>query len=443
MSIFSGLYKKEEKKEFNFDSELKEAFRLGESSVNKEKEKSIQLYKNIVKKSPSTLVAWFNMGVMQNRIGNWREAVSSFRKAEMDPELRLIAGFAKLKLKLDNGESTTDGDFPPEYRGDKRATFGVIGPCANAANELRNRGYSCRLDIEDESCSIHCGIDNNHYIITVSDMLGMLIKNVWRKDGEDTIHLGGIKSLSDVDKGVSTLDVGRLPFSQAPVSISPDVNQYRIAKKVSGRTVGHHGWVKEGRSFGDVSAQQSEEAKRSGIRYFNIISIETIAGSNCSEGTFFTCNLEGEPHVIAMPMILESENLETINSTIKACILKARYFEEVEYPLVHLGLGIPVRFVDRSKVEVTITECLANFAEANFQEWIETIENKSYTIVNVAKHDGTIVANGKVKLDAELISEIVDCVNKANAFLKTIPEGSQNFKIAAEKFFLEYPEPFI
>jgi len=73
--------------EANLDEALKEAFRLGEAVDNAARRKAVQLYADIIRRSPSARVAWFNMGVIQSRMGNWQEAIRSFREAESDKDL--------------------------------------------------------------------------------------------------------------------------------------------------------------------------------------------------------------------------------------------------------------------------------------------------------------------------------------------------------------------
>ena len=396
MNIFSKLFGRAEMKDINVDEAMKEAFRSGESVDNGERRKAIQLYADVVRRSPAIRVAWFNMGVIQSRMGNWQEAIRSFVQAQDDPDLRLAAAFAKLQLMVEKGQQPSDADFPQDFHGDKRSTLGVQGPCHNAANELRNRGYTCTLEPKGESCSIHCHTANGDYIIAVDDILGMLIKNVWRKEGEKEVNLGDAESLSDTDREIKTLDVGRLPFAQAPVSQVSDASHYRAAKEIAERRVDPHGWVRAGRSFDEVAEQNAADANRAGMKYFQVTSIEHIAKSNRVSGTFLAFCLRGEPHALAMPENVDTDCIPTIKRSVEgsACVFRAEFFTQPEYPLVHIGLGLPVKFLEGSKVAFTVVENVANFVEANFQEWVEAIETKRYTLVDVVAPDGNLVASG-------------------------------------------------
>jgi hypothetical protein len=434
-----------EKKTMNADEILKEAFRLGESVDREERLKAIQLYTEVLRNDPAIGVAWFNMGVIQSRMGDWQEALRSFAQQQNDPDLHLTAAFARLKLMVEKGQKLSDTDFPQEFRGEQRGALGVQGPCHNAANELRNRGYTCRVESKGESCSIHCHTANGDYIIAINDLFGTLIGNVYRKEGDKEINLIDAQSLSDTDREIKTLDVGRLPIAQAPVSQIPDATLYRAAREIAERRVGPHGWVRMGRSFDEVAEQNAADAKRAGIKYVQVTSVEQIAKSNCVSGTFFACCPRGEAHAVAMPANLDSNRIATIKQSVErgACVFRAQFFTQPEYPLVHIGLGLPVKFLEGSKVTFMILENVANFIEANFQDWVTAIEAKQYTLVDVVSPEGKLVASGRTNLDPKVILEIVQGVNKANSLLKTIPQGSLNYKIAVNRFFQEYPEPFI
>lgn len=432
-------------KEIDVDEAMKEAFRLGESVDNGERQEAIRIYAIVLQKSPALGVAWFNTGVIQSRMGNWQEAIRSFSQAQDDPDLRLVTAFAKLKLKDENGQQLSDADFPQEFRGEKRGALGVQGPCHNAANELRNRGYSCTLESKGESCSIHCHTGNGDYIIAVNDLLGTLFKNVYRKEGGKEINLDDVESLSETDQEIKRLEVGRLPIAQAPVLKVADGSQYRATREIAERKVGPHGWVRLGRSFDEVAEQNAADAKRSGIEYIQITSIEHIAKTNRVPGTFLACCLRGEPHALAMPEYVDTDCIPTIKRSVErsACVFRAEFFTQPEYPLVHIGLGLPVKFLEGSKVAFTVVENVANFVEANFQDWVKAIETKRYTMVDVVTQDGNLIASGRTTLEPIIISEIVEAVNKANTYLNMIPQGSQNYKTAVNRFFQQYPDPFI
>jgi hypothetical protein len=113
------------------------------------------------------------------------------------------------------------------------------------------------------------------------------------------------------------------------------------------------------------------------------------------------------------------------------------------YPLVHIGLGVPVEYLDENRVELSIMENLANFMEANFQDWVSAVEVKKYTMVHVYGPDFCHIATGRTYFDAEIIESIVGAVSRANSSLKKIPEGTWDFEQAATRFYQQHPNPFI
>jgi hypothetical protein len=445
MGIFSKVFGKTDLTGNDPDETLKQAFLLGESSDEEDRRKAIRLYAKMVNQSPRMGVAWFNMGVIQSRVGSWQTAVRSFEQAQSEPELQLAAAFCKLKVLVENGQQLTENDFPPEFRGEQRGALGVQGPCANAANELRNRGYTCRLESKGESCSIHCQSAKGNYIIAVNDMLGTLFKNVYRVDGEKEINLAEAEGLSGTDREIRTLDIGRLALAQAPVSKTADADQYRASREIAERKTGPHGWVREGRSFDEAARQNAADAKRSGIEYIQITSIEQIAKSNRVPGTFLACCLRGEPHALAMPETLEAASATTIKRYVEggATIFRAEFFNQPEFPLVHIGLGLPVKVLEGTKLALMVVENVANFMEANFQDWVQAVEASHSTRVDVVTADGKLVASGRTNLDAQIIAGIVESVNKADAALKRIPPELQNYHHAVNRFFQEHPDPFL
>ena len=190
---------------------------------------------------------------------------------------------------------------------------------------------------------------------------------------------------------------------------------------------GPHGWIRVGRSFDELATSPR---------------VEDIAKSNCAPGNFFVCLHKGKPCAAAVIDRIQDEYVPVIKRAIKACILRGEFFPMSEYPLVHLGLGIPIKFIGE-KVNLSIVENLANFAEANFQDWVAAIETKQYTELHVYGPNHTHVASGRLDLHQKIISDIINVVNKANSFHKKIPIEKRNYKTAATKFFQQNPEPFI
>jgi hypothetical protein len=154
--------------------------------------------------------------------------------------------------------------------------------------------------------------------------------------------------------------------------------------------------VRQGRSFDEVAAQNAADAASAGVQYYHLQSIENIARSNYRPGTFLACILDGEPHAIAMPEEVDPEWEPTLKRTVEggACIFRAQYYAMPQYPVVHIGLGLPIRFLEGSKVAFAIVESVADFTEGNYQDWVLGVQEKKHTVVDVFAPDFRLIATG-------------------------------------------------
>jgi hypothetical protein len=114
-----------------------------------------------------------------------------------------------------------------------------------------------------------------------------------------------------------------------------------------------------------------------------------------------------------------------------------------DYPLVHIGLGIPVRLSSATRFEAAILESVMNFAEANFQDWVAAVEDKKYTSLHVFGPDSSLIAAGRLPLDAQVVKGIVEAVNRANSAFKEMPATALDFGKAVAVFFEQHAKPFI
>jgi hypothetical protein len=422
---------------------LRQAFRLGEARDPVGRSKAIDMYRAVVSEYPSAYDAWFNLGVVQSRNGQWRAAVQSLGKAQESPEFRLLAAFGRLKLVVDNGGQVSDADLPEEFRGDKRGVLGVHGPCHNAANELRNMGYPCTVEGKGKSCSIVSVAGATKYTITLGDLNGLLLRNVFREERGKNVNLGDIEHLSQTDLLFGKLEVGRLPLIQTPIPGALDAATYSKLRSAASRSRGPHGWTREGSSFDEVAALKKTDAARHGIEFIQVLSVEDIARRNCQPGVVFLCVLDGEPHAVAVLREVRDEHTATIRRSVGACILRAEFFSMPEYPIVHIGLGIPVEYLGETQVRLAIVDNLVDFMEANFQDWVNAVEAKGYTAMHVYGPEFSHIATGRKALEAEIVASLVGALDRANAACEKIAETALDFKKAGTRFYEQHPDPFI
>jgi tetratricopeptide (TPR) repeat protein len=198
---------------------LKEAFRLGESAQLADQKAAATRYKAITEQYPGCYVAWYNLGILQAKIGRWKEALAAFSKALEAPKLRTAAAYGMLRLR--SFTDVGDGAFPEEFRGENIEALGVQGPCHNAANALRNRGYACSVHPSGLSgCRLSVKADRAKYTILLYDVAGVLIKNVFREEKGRSYNLLEEVYITKLDAEMLNLNIGRLGFVQSPVTLS-------------------------------------------------------------------------------------------------------------------------------------------------------------------------------------------------------------------------------
>jgi tetratricopeptide (TPR) repeat protein len=435
--------------EQNLDEKLQEAFACGESPIKEKRLSAVRLYLDILKTYPDMKPVWFNLGVIQNRAGDKQEAIRAFRKAKEDPLLELAASYAILLLMVELKQSPSEDDMPRGFEGGWGA-LGVQGPCHNAANWLRARGYTCTVESKGESSSIYCHNKDGDYIIKLNDVMGSLIRNVFKKGNGESVSLADMSVLNDTERELMLLNVGRLSLMQVPVSEAVEAGDYRVwdrvAEEENGCNTKASRWVRAGRTFDEEMAYKKAEAKQSGVELVQIVTIEDIAKWNRVPGTFLACCLNGEPHALAMPHELDEALIPDLKRSVEEgfCFFRAGFYEQPEFPLVHIGLVLPAKPRDGTgTANYLIVENVANYVEANFQEWVEAIEARQYTWLDAFAPDGRLLASGRTYIDPQIISDIVKSVDKADAFLKTIPEDRKSYKTALDRFYKEHPDPFV
>ncbi|MBN1201941.1 MAG: tetratricopeptide repeat protein [Anaerolineae bacterium] len=446
MGFLSGFFKKEPEIDINnIDQALQQAFTLGEAKDAANRQQAIKIYRAIVDAHPEHYTAWYNLGVIQSRGDNLAAAVDAFARAQADPDLEIGAAFARLWLMIKAGKEVPDSSFPPEFRGENRGALGVQGPCHNAANELRNRGYDCTVEGEGKSATIIVDADGKQYKIALNDFMGMLMKNIYRVDGDTSTSLGDIKVLSEVEQMLMRLKLNDVPPVQAPVGGALDSTTYQQLRADAQRKTGPHGWVREGLSFAEVAEKQAKEAAERGVHHVQIMSLDSIAQSNCSPASCMVAVLDGEPSLLAVLGSIDPAHIPMIKRAVEggATLLRGEFFSMPTYPIIHLGVGVPVASMGQDRFQVSIVESATNFAEANFQDWVVAIEARKQTMMHVFDPSFKLIASGPKKLDPEIVQGIVDAVNQANAAFQTIPPTSLDLKQAMHAFFEKYPDPFI
>lgn len=218
-----------------------------------------------------------------------------------------------------------------------------------------------------------------------------------------------------------------------------------VDESPSDSRAGSHKWVRQGRSFAEMVSQRKTEAAQGGINLVEFYNFEDIAKSNWAPGTILCYALAGKPHAIAMVHEVQTNYLPLIQNYVAlgACRLRGKFFQMPEYPLVYLGLSANIRFIDDASNKYAIFESVVNFVEANFQDWVNALESKEFTILHLMGPDRRHIVTGHVNVDTHVIASIVDAVNRANSAFETSRETAWSFDKALTRFFQQHQEPLL
>ncbi len=194
-----------------------EAFRLGETEDSGKWREAITLYEQLVAARPTLHEAWFNLGVLQSKVGRWRDAVKSLSQARKSKDLEIVSVWAQRTIQRKNGEQPSNDNLPEGFRGVDRYALGVHGPCYNGANALRKQGFTCSVAGKGESCTISAAKESDEYHINLRDFGDMMVRNVFRNIGGTFLNLGDRKDLTPRDQELMRFQVNNLPLTQAPL----------------------------------------------------------------------------------------------------------------------------------------------------------------------------------------------------------------------------------
>jgi hypothetical protein len=204
---------------------LQEAFTLGEAKDLPNRERAVRLYQAIVRDHPDCSLGWFNLGVIQSRIGQREAAIASLSHVQESTSPHIVAAYAKAKLIGESGRPVSDAELPERFRGNKWVELSVQGSVHNAANALRNQGYECVVGLEPPAkYTITSKVGSATYTIAVIEFGGQMFKDVFRQvGGGQRINLGDVKqrdrsTWNQADWAFKSLDVAVLDLVQAPVA---------------------------------------------------------------------------------------------------------------------------------------------------------------------------------------------------------------------------------
>jgi hypothetical protein len=203
---------------------LREAFELAESAQAAAREQAMSIYTDVTQRDPQCGVAWFNLAVVQFRDGRINESIDSFERAQRFSQFRAVAASAMLNLLMKKHgicdvrayERIAAPRLPEEFRHTKGGYLGVHGRCYNAANELKNRGYTCEVHVEGLICSVKVKAGDAEYVINLRGELNNLSMSIHRTKNNKMSVLAP-PNLNAIERELYYLDIWELPIAQAPI----------------------------------------------------------------------------------------------------------------------------------------------------------------------------------------------------------------------------------
>jgi len=232
------------------------------------------------------------------------------------------------------------------------------------------------------------------------------------------------------------------PVKPAPVPLSVPAKPPAYPKG-SG-----HGWIRQGKTVTEKLNEQREKllggANTRVVSFEQVINLADLISKN-EPGTFSMYVVNGEPHLLAKmpPPPADVKGLFMDNIKSGAILFRTTHYEYPTFPVLYCRLFFPlVKEFKAGHTRGAIAEAPTIFSEANFQEWVNTVERTHNTNVIVYDETGAVLAQGRFALNTEAILFLVQEVDSANQCLSKIPESKRDFKAASNQFFKDHPEPY-
>lgn len=240
-------------------------------------------------------------------------------------------------------------------------------------------------------------------------------------------------------------------YSRLPLTSSPG---YGMCPKchiaVQRAIIGFYGnhsratrWIRLGKTYEEKDAEYAAKLGPN-VKLTRVISWTDFIKDN-EVGTFTVCVLKGESHLIARAVVLEND-IKILSDKIKTghIILRTSFYPYPTFPVIYNRVFIIVSNEPKTNnLKGILLESLTNFAEANFQQWAITLRGTKRLFLHVYNKTNDELACGEVEIDPEVTDMVINAIDKANEYFKSIPEEKHNFKEAAQSFFQNYPEPFL
>jgi hypothetical protein len=212
----------------------------------------------------------------------------------------------------------------------------------------------------------------------------------------------------------------------------------------AGDAIGPHGWIRRGLSYEEAVEKRRAEMP-AGVKFHQVVDLDGLA-AKAGAGNFCVCALGGQMAFALGCLEPADEDLPFIQRMIQdgKLFVKSTLYSYPEYPLVYIRMFVPSAPPESpTKMRGELLECLADYTEANFQEWVVAVCAAGKFTVNIRRPDGSALAKGLVQLEGHFTDDLLKAMNKADAELRRIPEERRSPQAASASFYDDHPVGFL
>lgn len=216
-----------------------------------------------------------------------------------------------------------------------------------------------------------------------------------------------------------------------------------MSENSSSREIGPHGWIRRGRTF-EEETRATQVQMPAGSTYHQLVDLDALAVAQ-GPGNFCVCALAGRAFAVGClePSAAEQAFMQNMVKGGKIFI-KSTLFSYPEFPLLYVRMFIPSAPPEtETRMRGAMVECLADFTEANFQEWVVAARQSRQVLVNLRKPQGDSLATGTLQLEPSFVDDLLKDMDEADGQTRKIPQERRSFQAASGSFFKEHPEPFL
>jgi HEAT repeat protein len=288
---------------------------------------------------------------------------------------------------------------------------------------------------------------------TIGDMRAVEpLITILLKDRNDTVRMNAVWTLGKLGDVRAVV-----PLSAALKDSDSDVRKAAASaldtiRRQPGKdepqsSQGTHGWIRQGKTLMEIANEKQARMEAQfgkKINYEALITYYELIQNN-EPGIFTMYAIDRKAYIIAKMQPPPSLVADIFKSNIQSgnVIFVSSCHIYPTYPMTYLRIFVPLDAGSLENVKGAIIESPTDFTNANFQEWVSTLEAAKKTMLLVYDEKGNILVEGNINIKEEIINKVVHTVDQANIALVAIPKEQRDFHSASQAFFRDHPNPFI